>query len=337
MAVQFDVAETFAPDATTKVKQLNNIMETKIIDPLMEVLGLSKGTPYTGRQFAKISGGRLSDLPADGAIANAHLRESVAYSVIGNSLGATGSPADIQAGANGHYLKRAADQVLFGVISADDLPSSINAAKIGAGSVSNTEFGYLDGVTSAIQTQLDAKATKTPQFLTLAATSDLTNERYVAVADGVKLTDAGAGSTATFGYAPYYAMIYSDSNQSINTGDYTHLTLHHASVDSWGTVVDYTTNYCLTVPSDGMYIVNAVATFGDTSSTGQRRLMVYADGSELWRTADKAIGSAKQVHLMYVGFFGQGQVLKLYANQDSGSSVNITYAELGIVRLGGQR
>jgi hypothetical protein len=38
-----------------------------------------------------------------------------------------------------------------------DLPTGINANKIGTGAVSSTEFGYLDGVTSAIQTQLDAK------------------------------------------------------------------------------------------------------------------------------------------------------------------------------------
>ena len=38
-----------------------------------------------------------------------------------------------------------------------DLPTGINANKIGTGVVSTTEFGYLDGVTSAIQTQLNAK------------------------------------------------------------------------------------------------------------------------------------------------------------------------------------
>lgn len=42
-------------------------------------------------------------------------------------------------------------------IAAGDLPSGIDAAKIGSGNVSNTEFGYLDGVTSAIQTQLNGK------------------------------------------------------------------------------------------------------------------------------------------------------------------------------------
>jgi hypothetical protein len=42
-------------------------------------------------------------------------------------------------------------------IAASDLPSGIDATKIADGSVSNTEFQYLDGVTSAIQTQLNNK------------------------------------------------------------------------------------------------------------------------------------------------------------------------------------
>lgn len=42
-----------------------------------------------------------------------------------------------------------------------DLPAAIDAAKIADGSVSNTEFQYLNGVSSAIQTQLDTKAAVT--------------------------------------------------------------------------------------------------------------------------------------------------------------------------------
>jgi hypothetical protein len=43
------------------------------------------------------------------------------------------------------------------ILDASDMPTGINAANIGTGVVSSTEFGYLDGVTSAIQTQLNAK------------------------------------------------------------------------------------------------------------------------------------------------------------------------------------
>src|SRR5210317_1995993 len=43
-------------------------------------------------------------------------------------------------------------------IGDDELSSGISAAKIGNGDVDNTELSYLNGVTSSIQTQLDAKA-----------------------------------------------------------------------------------------------------------------------------------------------------------------------------------
>jgi hypothetical protein len=47
-----------------------------------------------------------------------------------------------------------------GVVTDAKVASGIDAVKIAAGSVDNTEFGYLNGVTSAIQTQLDAKIAK---------------------------------------------------------------------------------------------------------------------------------------------------------------------------------
>jgi fructose-specific component phosphotransferase system IIB-like protein len=48
-----------------------------------------------------------------------------------------------------------------GVVSDSKLGTGIDAAKLANGSVSNTEFQYLDGVTSAIQTQIDGKANTT--------------------------------------------------------------------------------------------------------------------------------------------------------------------------------
>ena len=45
-------------------------------------------------------------------------------------------------------------------IGDSQLTTGIDAAKISSGSVSNTEFDYLDGVTSSIQTQIDNRATK---------------------------------------------------------------------------------------------------------------------------------------------------------------------------------
>lgn len=48
-------------------------------------------------------------------------------------------------------------KILDGDVTDAKLGTGIDAAKIGAGNVDNTEFGYLEGTTSAIQTQIDSK------------------------------------------------------------------------------------------------------------------------------------------------------------------------------------
>ncbi len=55
--------------------------------------------------------------------------------------------------------------------------AAIDATKIGGGLVSNTEFAFLDGVTSAIQTQLNAKQATITGAATTVVTSDLTASR----------------------------------------------------------------------------------------------------------------------------------------------------------------
>ena len=49
------------------------------------------------------------------------------------------------------------DQLANDAVTDSKVATGINAAKIGGGSVSNTEFGYLNGVTSGIQTQINTK------------------------------------------------------------------------------------------------------------------------------------------------------------------------------------
>lgn len=64
----------------------------------------------------------------------------------------------ISGAATGEYLRKSAGDWVNSAILAADLPTGIDAVKIGAGSVDNTELGYLNGVTSAIQAQIDGKA-----------------------------------------------------------------------------------------------------------------------------------------------------------------------------------
>jgi hypothetical protein len=57
--------------------------------------------------------------------------------------------------------------------------AAIDATKIGGGAVSNLEFSYLDGVTSAIQTQIDAKQATITGSATTIDTESLTASRAV--------------------------------------------------------------------------------------------------------------------------------------------------------------
>lgn len=56
-------------------------------------------------------------------------------------------------------------------------PTGIPAANIGAGTVDNTELGYLNGVTSAVQTQIDSKQATITGGATTITSSDLTASR----------------------------------------------------------------------------------------------------------------------------------------------------------------
>lgn len=77
------------------------------------------------------------------------------------------------------------------------LASGIDATKIADGSVTSTEFQYINTLTSNAQTQIDGKAANTEAFVTLGNTSGLTNERSLAVAGGLTIQDLGAGNAVT--------------------------------------------------------------------------------------------------------------------------------------------
>jgi hypothetical protein len=66
-------------------------------------------------------------------------------------------------------------------LTASDLPSSIDATKIASGTVDNTEFGYLNGVTSAIQTQLNNKKDTVTYGNVYAVTVGASTTVYAAV------------------------------------------------------------------------------------------------------------------------------------------------------------
>lgn len=88
---------------------------------------------------------------------------------------------------------------------ATDLPSGIDAAKINSGVVSNTEFNYLDGVTSAIQTQINSK-----QDTLVSATNIKTINGSTILGSGDLVVGASSGIfgvSNTSGVYTYYATL----------------------------------------------------------------------------------------------------------------------------------
>jgi hypothetical protein len=85
-------------------------------------------------------------------------------------------------GTDNTITNLSATNVTTGTLDAARLPTGIDASKIGGGTVSNTEFGYLDGVTSGIQGQINALAS---------------GGSYLPLGGGT-LTGALSGTTGTF-------------------------------------------------------------------------------------------------------------------------------------------
>jgi len=85
-----------------------------------------------------------------------------------------------------------------GVVNNDKIATGIDAAKLADGSVSNAEFQYLNGVTSAIQTQLDAKVDENAA-ITGATKTKITYDAKGLVTAGadIEATDLPSGIDAT--------------------------------------------------------------------------------------------------------------------------------------------
>ena len=105
----------------------------------------------------------------------------------GDGLDLTGTVFSTDLKANGGLVIESTELALD--LGASSITGSLDAAKIADGSVSNTEFQYLDGVTSDIQTQLNAKGD-----VTASSTTTFTNKTIDADGTGNSISNIDIGN-----------------------------------------------------------------------------------------------------------------------------------------------
>jgi hypothetical protein len=105
-----------------------------------------------------------------------------------------------------------------GVVSNAKLGTGIDAAKLADGSVSNTEFQYLNGVTSAIQTQLDAKVDENAA-ITGATKTKITYDAKGLVTAGADATTADIADSTDKRYVTDAQLTVIGNTSGTNSGD----------------------------------------------------------------------------------------------------------------------
>lgn len=154
-------------------------------------------------------------------------------------------------------------------IAAGDLPSGIDAAKIADGTISNTEFQYLNGVTSAIQTQLNGKQASlgfTPE--------DVANK-------SISVTTDQASNTK-------YPSVKSVYDWVTGLGYITSAALSGYATQAW-------------VTAQG-YITNVITALGYTPENQANKKTTLADNSDTFYPSQKAVKTAVDAKQDALGF-----------------------------------
>jgi hypothetical protein len=139
------------------------------------------------KQATLVSGTNIKTINGDSLLGSGNI------TISGGGGISDGDKGDITVSASG-----ATWTIDNGVVNNDKIATGIDAAKLADGSVSNTEFQYLNGVTSAIQTQLDGKVDENAA-ITGATKTKITYDAkgLVTAGDDLAATDLPSGIDAT--------------------------------------------------------------------------------------------------------------------------------------------
>jgi hypothetical protein len=148
-----------------------------------------------------------------------------------------------------------------GLAYADVQVGALTASSLTVGNVSNTEFGYLDGVTSAIQTQLNAKANLAGPTFTGTVTLPST---VVSGSATITLPTSTSTLATTADLAPYAPLLQTTATPTFSSNAYT---LQASDKDKIILASNGSTAGTITIPT-GTFAQGTVLTIVQTG-TGQ--------------------------------------------------------------------